>query len=263
MIQENQVLVSQTREQNHARYVYCIGQFNGKQINCFGIEGNPIRIVKMEELCALVHDCKPKPYVTKNPEKAKKWIIQHQAVVDKAMQEMKVVIPFSFDIIFKEENQLMEFLKLNKEKIKEKLKQLEGKREFGIKIFYNENLQEQIARKKTKQFKEIEKESKGKAYFLRKKIEREISVELQFKLNKYFEKFYQKISIYGKVLTEDVKEKNMLAKFSCLVPTKKIKELSKILDEINKLEDFTIIFTGPWPPYSFAHKLFEEKNVAC
>lgn len=252
--------ISQTQELS-ARYVYCIGQFNGKQIDCTGIEGNPVRAVEVEELCAMVHDCKPEPYATKDPERAKKWIIEHENVVDKALQSMEAIIPFTFDTIFKEEGHLVEFLKLNREKIKEKLQQLKGKREFGIKIFFNESLRDDIAKIKAKQLEEIEKESKGKAYFLKKKIEREISAGLHDRLKGYFKEFYKKTSACGKILVEKTEEKNMLANFSCLVSIDEIEELSKILDNINNLQHFTVRFTGPWPPYSFASKLFEEENA--
>lgn len=242
----------------NARYVYCVGQFNGKQLSCEGIEGNPVRAVRAEDLCVLVHECEPKPYTTQDSGKANEWIVQHQNVVEKAMQELGAVIPLTFDTIFKEERQLIEFLKLNKEKIKEKLRLLEGKREFGIKIFYNENLREEIAREKESK-EETEKESRGKAYFLRKKIEREINAELQEKLKKYFEEFYEKISTCGEIIVEKIKEKNMFASFSCLISMENIEKLSKILDEINN-SNFKIVFTGPWPPYSFTHKIFEVKG---
>ncbi len=264
MNREQTSQVSQTiQESNKARYVYCISQFNGKQVDFGeGIEGSKVYSLPFEDICVVVHNCPAKPYETKDDSKAKQWITQHNNIITKILEEMGPVIPFNFDTIFKEENQLLEFLKLNRERIKEKLKQLEGKSEFGIKIFYNENLRERITKEKEGQFKEIEKESKGKAYFLKKKIEKEISAELQDKLKKYFEEFYKKISVCGEIISEGIKEKNGLANFSCLVPTDKVEELSGVLGEINKLEGFTVRFTGPWPPYSFASKLFEEKNAA-
>ncbi|MDP3027226.1 MAG: GvpL/GvpF family gas vesicle protein [Nanoarchaeota archaeon] len=268
MSQINQIQATQTpqeqtksQEKNNARYVYCISQFNGKQTGFGkGIEGNKVYILPFEDICAVVHNCSAEPYESKDDSKAKQWIIQHNNIINKVLEEVGKVIPFRFDTIFKEENQLLKFLKLNREKIKEKLKQLEGKKEFGIKIFYDENLRKQIAKEKTKQLGELEKENKGKTYFLRKKIEKEISAELQDKLKEYFTKFYKKISACGEIITEKTQEKNGLANFSCLVPTDKVEELSRVLDEINKLEGFTVRFTGPWPPYTFTFKLFEEQK---
>jgi len=36
-----------------------------------------------------------------------------------------------------------------------------------------------------------------------------------------------------------------------LVYTDKYRELGEELDEINKMQGFSVRFTGPWPPYSF------------
>ena len=265
--QEQANLIDQKSQipKSNARYVYavCIG-LNDKKIDFGkGVEESKVYALPFEDICVIVHNCSAKAYETKDNSKAKQWIIQHDNIISKALEELGSIVPFRFDTIFKEEAQLIEFLKLNKEKFKERLKQLEGKREFGIKIFYKESLRERIVKEKTKQLDAIKKEDKGKSYFLRKRVEKEIFNELQDKLKKHFQEFYKKISIFGEIIAENIKEKNMLANFSCLVPTNKTEELGKSLGEINKLEDFSVRFTGPWPPYSFAQlQDKEQKNVA-
>lgn len=258
------------KERYQARYVYCIGQFNAEQTkqktnqNWTGVNGSRVRTIKVGALRAVVHDCKPKPYATKNPEKAKKWIIEHQNVVDKLLQETAAVVPFTFDTIFKKEKQLVDFLKLNKEKLKEKLRKLEGKREFGVKILYDvAPAEEQTENEKIDQLKEIEnveKESRGKAYFLKRKFEREASAKQQNELKATFEEFYKKISVFGEIIVEKNREENEVANFSCLIPLENVEKLGRSLDEINNLKRFTVRFTGPWPPYSFAPRLFEENE---
>jgi hypothetical protein len=38
---------------------------------------------------------------------------------------------------------------------------------------------------------------------------------------------------------------------SCLVDGDKSKDLGEELEAIDKMEGFSVRFTGPWPPYSF------------
>jgi hypothetical protein len=46
-------------------------------------------------------------------------------------------------------------------------------------------------------------------------------------------------------------DSRMIMNLSCLVDRDKSTELGEELESIDKMEGFSVRFTGPWPPYSF------------
>lgn len=250
---------------SEARYLYCIAQ--GKDGKDFGkgVEGEEVRLIGENGLVAVVHNCESKPYETEDEERAKRWVKQHQEVVEKVDDEFGPVVPFGFDQIFKEEENLRDFLKANEEKIRKKLEELEGKEEFGITIFYEKELEEDLREEIEREIGEDDGEemSKGKKYFHQKKLDRKAKEKLEEKLKEYFKQFYKKVKKPStSVRSEDTKEARELGRFSCLIPTEKIEQLSSILDKIDGREGFKVRFTGPWPPYSFVKDLVGESHGA-
>ena len=51
----------------------------------------------------------------------------------------------------------------------------------------------------------------------------------------------------------DLKDKKIIAAFSCLVHKEKVKSLGEVLGKINSQEGYAVRFTGPWAPFSFVN----------
>lgn len=248
----------QTKEQG--RYIYCVAE-GPKSIFSFGnigIEGSEVYFLSTGVLCAVVHDCKAEPYKSDDENKVKEWVKTHQKVIDLAARKLGTVIPSSFDVIIKGDNpnsEVLRWLKEEEENLKNKLNKITGKQEFGIQIcFDKECLAEEIV-KKNKQIQKLQKEmnrlSKGKAYFHEQKIKELVKTETEKKATFYFKRFYGEIREHtNHVKVEKPKEENMLLNISCLLEKEKVKELGTALDKINKAP-FSVKFTGPWPAYSF------------
>ncbi|MBU4501463.1 MAG: GvpL/GvpF family gas vesicle protein, partial [Nanoarchaeota archaeon] len=76
--------------------------------------------------------------------------------------------------------------------------------------------------------------------------------EIEKSADKEFKQLYNHIKGFtDDIKVEKLKEANMLLNLSCLVYKDKLKELGASLDKINKSKEFSVRFTGPWPPYSF------------
>lgn len=256
---EEQKLMSQ-EVQEQGRYLYCVGKAPTYLHNFgkIGLEGNEVYIISAGKFCAVVHDCKAEPYKSNNEQKVKKWIQTHQKVIDIATRRLGTVIPFSFDVIIKGQcpnDEVIHWLKTEEDNLKQKLDTIEGKQEFGIQIFFDQELlRQQIMNENTqiqKLQQELKKASKGKAYFLEQKIKTIVQKELEAKTNFYFKDFYGQIRECADHLkVEKIKKVNTLLNFSCLVEKEKVKKLGAALDRINKFP-FSVKFTGPWPAYSF------------
>lgn len=189
----------------------------------------------------------------------------HEKVIEGVMK-YTCVIPFKFGTIFKSEDNLKAMLEEHAQALKEKLKNLEGKEEWGVKIYCDlEKLKEVIIEEDGEILnidKEINSSSPGKAYLLKKKKEELLNIAVNKKLNEY-----------GQVSFDRLKERSQEARINKLLP----KEVTERKDEmilnsaflveqdkvavfLNTIEGFKtrcadkgLFFdcTGPWPPYNF------------
>jgi hypothetical protein len=238
-----------------------------------GIEDNLVYTVPINDLGVAVHRCEPKPYKTEDKEKAAEWILMHQYVIDLATEEFGTVIPLTFDTIFKGDDETVkQWLREEYHKLKTVLEKLEGKAEYGVQIFVENDFVEKIPEENEeiqRLKKEIENKPKGAAYLLRKKLEGKLELERKALADKHAENLYNQI----KKLTYDVKldstkkevpekwkGKQMILNLTCLAHKDNIQSLGNMLGEVNKRNGFAVRFTGPWPPYSFVEEIGGSKE---
>jgi hypothetical protein len=103
---------------------------------------------------------------------------------------------------------------------------------------------------------EIRSKPRGLAYIYRLKLENALKREMETKADQCFRDFYKRIKKHVCDLrVEKTKRtdhnRRMIMNLSCLVDRDKSTELGEELEGIDKMEGFSVRFTGPWPPYSF------------
>lgn len=248
-------------------YVYCAANCSAEtEFGKIGIGGNRVYTVVYKDVAAVVHDCSVKPYETKDEEQAKEWVLAHQCVIDLATKKFGTVIPFTFDTIFKGDAEMVRsWLEREHAKIKSNLEKLKDKAEYTIQIFWEEDLIKQMIEEKNQEIKKLKEDirtrPKGVAYMLGQKLERAMKNELASESEKYFDTFYNelighldgaKVENVKKEVPEKWKDMRMILNLSCLVQKDKIKSLGDVLGRINKRKGFSVRFTGPWAPFSFA-----------
>ncbi|KPV63543.1 MAG: Gas vesicle synthesis protein GvpL/GvpF [Candidatus Bathyarchaeota archaeon BA2] len=258
-------------DNSHAegRYLYCIVN-SGKKTSFgqMGIEDSLVYTVLINDIGAVVHRCEAKPYKTEDKEKAGEWILTHQYVIDLATKEFGTVIPLTFDTIFKGDDEIVkQWLREEYRELKTLLEKLDGKAEYGVQIFVEDDFIEKVPEEKEeiqRLRKEIENKPKGVAYLLRKKLERKLELERKALADKHAKNLYDQI----KRLVDDVKldstkrevpekwkGKQMILNLACLAHKDNIQSLGNMLGEVNKRDGFAVRFTGPWPPYSFVGEI--------
>jgi len=248
-------------ETKEGRYVYCIvDKSKSIKFGRIGIENNEVYTITHKGLCAVVHNCKSQAYISDNEEMVKDWIKTHQNVIDIVSEKFNTVVPLTFDIIVKGSNKdVVDWLRKDYERLKRTLKKVKDKQEFGIQIFWDEEkIGEKIAgvNQEIQNLKKgIKKVSQGEAYFYKNTIETILKKEMEEKADEYFKKFYNMIREHVNNTKIDKlkkeKDKQMLMNLSCLIHKNKVKKLGAELEKINRLDGFSVKFTGPWPPYSF------------
>jgi len=97
------------------------------------------------------------------------------------------------------------------------------------------------------------------AYMYKQKLEKAVKAEMERLSDEWFKGFYSRIKQHtDNIVVEKTKKMNkdkvMLLNLSCLVAKERAERLGEELEKIGNMEGFSVRFTGPWPPYSFAAK---------
>lgn len=254
-------------------YLYCVTKDKPSNYN-FADLGIKARFVFFSGTYAVISSVSPDDFSKDNLEKhladmgwVEKNIRLHEKVIEDIMKG-QVVLPFKFGTVFDCEANVGKLLRENNSEFKAVLALLEGKEEWGLKIYCNSEYfkdalcaeNERIIEKD----KEITDAGKGKAYFLKKKKDEIIKDILNAKISEYTKDCFERLKIavvdtnINNILPKEVTEKqeDMVLNAAFLINNKRIKELENVLAYLKtKYTDKGLIFdcTGPWPPYNFCN----------
>lgn len=255
-------------------YLFCIvNSGENTSFGDIGLEDELVYTVPYEDIGAVVHRCCAEPYKTEDEEKAKDWVLTHQYVIDLTTERFGTVIPLRFDTIFKGDEATVEgWLREEYEHLKETLRKLKGKAEYGVQVYLEKGYVEDMI-ENNKEIaalrRSFEGRPKGSAYLLRKRLEKMVKVRKEVEMRSMANKLYEEIA--GLVdelrleqnvrdLPEKWKDKLMILNLSCLIQNDHRKTIGDLLGEINGNPGFTVRFTGPWPPYSFVGEIGSRKQ---
>jgi len=249
------------------RYVYCVADAAEKvSLGKLGIEGQKVYTIPYRDICAVVHDCPAQPYQSDDQQVVKAWVMTHQKVVDAVWEKWGTVLPLSFDTIIRGEAEksakqnVKDWLKQEYERLKSKIGEVRGKAEYGVQVFWNPKFAAQNLAQTSPEIRNLEEEiktkPKGLAYMYRQRLGNLVKREMETKADECFKDFYGRIRKHAdNIRVEKTKTAGqglqMIMNLSCLVYRDRYSELGKELDKINRMEGFSVRFTGPWPPYSF------------
>lgn len=248
------------------RYLYCVANAGEKtNLGKIGIEESEVYTISYKDLCAVVHICPAEPYESEDRDKVRNWVVTHEKVVELAWEKFDTILPLRFNTIIKgdegshpEEN-VEKWLGEDYENLKEKMAKVRGKAEYGVQISWHPKI---IARKIAQANEEIKKleqkiksKSEGTAYMYKYKLESLLKREMEKEADKCSKNFYEMVTKCVDDIrvekTKGKKSERILLNLSCLLPLDASKKLGEELEKIDKMEEFSVHFTGPWPPYSF------------
>lgn len=238
------------------RYLYCI--LDGKEkcdLGHIGLFDKKAYTVNHKDISAVVS-----PISFKELQPDIKTITAHQRVVEES-RNRGTTLPIRFGILFKTEDGVKTMLSKSYVDFKTKIKKLDGKDEYGLKIVIEKsNLsklesesQQMPEIKKMKQ--EIRGSGKGAAYFLQMKIDEAIKTETYKKIDTISGNVHKDLTATS---TSNCLLKNDLEQVilnSAYLVDKKQSDIfiQKVEDLKQKYDSFGLIFhlSGPWAPYSF------------
>lgn len=198
-----------------------------------------------------------------------KWVeamvLQHQKIVQEAMATC-TVIPCKFATIFKTEEKIQALFDKHNKAFEKTLEFLEGKEEWGVKVFCNPErlratLEEAVEIKKIEG--EMSLSSAGKNYFLRKKKDNLTEALINKKIHEYgldcFETLTQQSRDVrvNKPLPQQAagRREDLVLNVAFLVEKTKLKGFFDSIDYLKESyhpKGFDLDCTGPWPPYNFS-----------
>jgi hypothetical protein len=252
------------------RYVYGI-IFGTDDLETTGIDNNPVYTIFCRDIGALVHACSPNPYESTDRDQVEEWLRQHQNVLDEAFKHTSSVVPMTFDMIIdgssaaNPDDVLRDWLQERYSSIKSLLEQLSGRAEYGIKINCSiETLTEKVTQENPEIIElsnRIASMNKGTAYLFRSELAQKIrkAVEEECKL------LAKKIIAEIRPLVSDLKENKLdsevsnnqkpILNMAVLADPDKIEIIGAFLESLQTKSQYTVVFTGPWPAYSFVKDL--------
>jgi len=246
-------------------YVYCIAPGQpGRTLGPIGLDGQVVYTVASGPVCAVVHDCEPRPYESQDPQVVRQWVIAHQRVVQQAMDTFRAVLPMAFDVVVGNDRTapaeaLRAWLDEKRERFVRLLGRLADKAEYGVQVFCDRQAIAASLIDADENLRALRDEArdkpKGLAHVLQQKLARAVRGAFERRADELAADFYQRVrrsvdDVRVEKLKTDDAGRQMLLNLSCLM-TRGAETLGRQLDAIRSVEGIRVRFTGPWPPYSF------------
>ena len=197
----------------------------------------------------------------------KSKVCAHEHVLETVLAYHNLV-PMKFCTIYQSEDRVRETLAQYYDDLVDALMRLEGKQEWGVKLYCDgEALARRIAETgdsdKVKELKaEMAKESSGAAYFMKKKMEQTIDEEKERVSDECAQCSHDRLASHAEETVVNPlqskqatgRQEEMILNGAYLVAAEQLAgfrvELESLQDEYGEL-GFSYELTGPWPPYNF------------
>jgi len=238
-------------------YVYCIIESaEPRSFGKIGIggRGDEVYTVHHEDLAAVVSRSLLMVY-----DPTRENALTHEHVNEVVMIDNNFTpVPMSFGTLFKTEDDTKEFLKDTYKELRDVLRKMKDKLEFGLKVNWDresvlvevERDYEEIRRLKA----EIETNQQSSTYFARMQLGRLVEQALAQKSESYVREIYDELrdaaiaSRSNKVIGD-----RMIMNAAFLVDRASADLFDKKVQDIGKRFEGKLKFgySGPWPPYNF------------
>lgn len=252
-------------------YLYCVTNKVPK-LKKAAILADNVYFICSQGLYAIVGKVKESEFGIENLKKNLanlEWIKTKASIHEKIIEEIMghaCVIPFKFGTIFNTEGSLKAMLNEHAGEFKTNLKNLEGKEEWGVKIYCNIEWLKNFIIKNDEEILKIDKEinssSPGKAFFLKKKKEDLLNAAVNKKINEYGQISFKRLSEQSlqsrinKLLPKEVTERkdDMILNAAFLLNKNRVNIFIGTVEALKAQYNTSGLFfdcTGPWPPYNF------------
>jgi len=185
--------------------------------------------------------------------------LSHEHVIETVMKT-HTIIPMSFGTVFRTDDDIREVLRSIYPSVKDVLKQMSGKVEFGLKVTWDrDHIIEELQREHEEIHRfhqEITRKHLQSTYFARMQLGRMIDKALEERSGEYVRDIYESLRAIC-VASRDNKPigDKMILNAAFLLEREREAEFDAAVNLIAKKfgERLNFKYTGPWPPYNFVN----------
>lgn len=259
---------------DEGRYLYCAvdtADAVGPSIDTPGVGDGTPYLIERNGVGLVVQACSS-PYESTEPATVRRWLLQHQAVIDEAGETFGTPLPFRFDTILKgDDDRARAWLDDAADRIADELEAFAQQWEYRIEVLRDQaDIADQIATDDdhlAELREERENAPEGTAFLLDKQYEQEVRGLTERRHRSEMESLAERLRDFAtdvravdrpaaglgdeRTATEG-EHRDTLA---VLTPERQEGDIGDLLDEHAAQPGVEIRFTGPWPPYTFAPEL--------
>src|SRR3954468_960983 len=185
--------------------------------------------------------------------------LAHEHVIESVMKS-HTIIPMSFGTVFRTDDDIREVLRSIYPSLKDVLKQMAGKLEFGLKVTWDrDRIVEELKRQDEEIHRfhlEITKKHLQSTYLARMQLGRMIDKALADRAAEYVRSIYEGLRT-ACVASRDNKPigDKMILNAAFLIQRDREEEFDAAVNRIAKRfgSHLNFKYTGPWPPYNFVN----------
>ena len=269
------------------RYLYCVVSVDdGRGDETFdrtGVDDEPVSLVVKEGLGAVVHECEAL-YDAADPDVVRKWLLEHQAIIDAAGERFGTPLPFRFDTILTgDDERVREWLTEEAGTLSAHLDELAGHWEYRIEVARDDAAPDEAFANDDRLADledRIESADEGTAHLLetqyeqrRDELRHERRAERTRELAERLEPLARKVRELSPERTTTLDDEDTTAagdqedataagdsregtttqaRVSVLAHESAADAIGEELDAVVAEPGVEVRFTGPWPPYTFA-----------
>lgn len=246
------------------KYIYCVIASNEAQsFGPLGIggRGDELQTILYKDITAVVSNSPIISYTV-----SRENMLAHEKAIEEVMKKY-TVLPVRFCTIAKDEDKVKKILEKEHDKFAELLKNIEGKKELGLRAIFKEDvIYKEIAEnyediKKLK--KALSSEPPAKTYYLRVEVGRKVEAALQEQKDIYKEEILNTLS----PLAQDTKVNTaygelMIISAAFLVENAKEAEFDQNVQALaDKYGDkIKFKYMGTLPPFNFVNLVIETRK---
>lgn len=248
-------------------YVYCI--IESDQPRTFGRlgiggHGDEVYTLPYREIAAVVSRT---PLIVYDP--TRENALAHERVNEVMIEKGFTPVPMSFGTLFKTEQDTIEFLKLTYDALRDVLRKMSDKLEFGLSVNWKreevladlQNDNEELRRLK----EEITNNRLTSTYFARMQLGRLVEKALTEVSEAYVRDVYDHLA--GAAIASRANKPigdKMIMNAAFLVERDKAHAFDEKVQEIGQRYEgkLSFRFTGPWPPYNFVTIRLQLERMA-
>lgn len=236
-------------------YLYCVTR-KGLSLpaNLKGVGENPLNLILWQELASVCSVISSERRADPPPPFTLQDLFLHKEVVE-YVHAFRPVVPMRFTTTLKDTKKVAEFLQKHSLLLEETLDRLEDEVEISLRVILDRKVDSPIPASESEERPVRPRWKNGIEYLRQKKQVHEREYQHSQRAQEVYVALNHKLR---PLVTESKLESNWpMSSIYYLVRRNRLEEFERVLREIKGGLPEKVLYSGPWPPYSFVPEFLE------